>query len=105
MPSPVPTDPLVVAAATGTTGAAIVKCAPLFGFARAIAIGRSRANLERVVALEPGFAEPVALEDLSADWERDDGLTQAIRSLTGGQGADCLVDLMPTGASVTTQPI
>jgi len=98
-------ETLVVAAATGATGAAVVKCAPLFGFARVIAIGRSRQNLARIAALEPGLVSTIALEDLSSDWERDDGLTERIRVLTGGQGADCLVDLMPTGASVTMQAI
>ena len=97
-------DTLVVTAATGATGASVIKCAPLFGFARVIAIGRSRANLQQVAALEPGFVECIALEDLSADWERDDQLTARIREMTRGQGADCLVDLMPSGASVTTQP-
>jgi alcohol dehydrogenase len=38
-------------------------------------------------------------------WERDDGLTSRIRQLTGDAGADCLVDLLAAGASVTTQAI
>ena len=98
-------ETLVIAAATGATGASVIRCAPLFGFARVIAIGRTRANLQRVAALEPGLVDTIALEDLSSDWERGDDLTQQIRALTRGEGADCLVDLMPSGASVTTQAI
>lgn len=96
---------LVVNGATGATGASAIKCAPLFGITKVIAVSRTRETLEKVKALEPGLVEGVATEDLPAGWEEKGLLTEKIRTMTGGRGADAVVDFMPTGGTVTLQTI
>ena len=96
---------LIVTAATGGTGAAAIKCAPLFGLSRAIAISRARKNLEKVKALEPDLVEIVPTAELPQGWEQNGLLTEKIRSVNGGRGPDGMVDFMPAGADVTLQSL
>lgn len=96
-------ETLVVNGATGGMGSALVKCAPLFGFTRMIAVSRSRDSLEQTAALEPGLVEIIATDDLPDDWRERQLLTEQIRALTDGKGADAVVDVLPTSPEVTVQ--
>jgi len=53
----------------GRNWSAAIKCAPLFGLSRAIAISRARKNLEKVKALEPDLVEIVPTDELPQGWE------------------------------------
>lgn len=96
---------LVVAGATGAAGGAVVRCAPLWGVARIIAVARTRAALERTASLAPGLVEILPIEELEAGWEQTDGLSARIRELTGGRGADCVIDYLPASPAITLQAI
>lgn len=104
---------VVINGATGATGAAAVKCAPLFGVARMILVSRTRGNLEKTAALEPGVpADLIALEELGdlaeergGGWQAQGPLTEAIMAATGGRGADGLVDFLPAQPLATQQAI
>ena len=100
-----PGGSLILNAATGAAGASVVKFAPTFGIGRVIAVGRSRANLERIRAWEPDRIEILPLEELPAGWEERDGLLNRVMSLTDGRGADALIDFMPTPSAATVQGI
>lgn len=96
-------DTLVLNGATGANGSAVLRMAPLLGVGRIIAVSRSRANLEKSAQLAPGLVDIVALEDLPANWQETGALTQAVKDLTGGRGADALVDFIPAGVETTKQ--
>lgn len=99
-------ETLVVNGATGSVGSAAVKCAPLFGVTKIIAVSRRRETLERTKALEPDLIEITALDELPEDWKENSLLTEKIRSLTGGKGADAVVDFMPVPLpEVTVQSV
>lgn len=87
---------IVVTAATGVLGCSLVRLAPKFGVARLIAVGRSRARLERTRALAPDLVETVALEDLPDDWGDSGGLTAALRELVP-EGPDAVFDFFEQG--------
>lgn len=88
---------LVVTAATGTMGTAVIRLAPLFGVTRLVAVGRSTERLEAVAKLDPGLVEIVSIDRLDADWQQTGGLTRALRQLIPG-GADAVLDFFPDGA-------
>ncbi|EIV92622.1 theronine dehydrogenase-like Zn-dependent dehydrogenase [Frankia sp. QA3] len=96
---------VVLTGATGGSGAAAVLAATTFGVRRLIAVGRSARRLEALRTLAPDIVEPLALEELPADWADGGGLTRAIRDTTGGQGADALLDFLPAGHTITTQAL
>jgi len=96
-------ETLVVNGATGGVGSAAVKCAPLFGVSKIIAISRRRENLERTKALEPDLVEIIATDALGEDWKEKQLLTEKIRSLTDNKGADAVLDLLPASTDVTIQ--
>ena len=96
---------LVVTGASGAAGGAVVLCAPLWGFSRIIAVARTRAALERTAALAPGLVEVLPIEELDAGWEQADGLSARIREMTGGRGADCVIDYLPANPAMTQQAI
>jgi threonine dehydrogenase-like Zn-dependent dehydrogenase len=98
-------DTLVVAGATGSSGAAAVKCAPLVGVTRVIAVARRPAALERLRTVAPVELHAVATDELPGDWAESGALTRRVLELTGGHGADGVADFMPEGAAVTTQCI
>jgi len=87
---------LVVTAATGTMGTAVIRLAPLYGVTRLIAVARSAERLRAVAKLDPGLAEWVSIDHLDADWERTGGLTRALRRVLPG-GADAVIDFLPSG--------
>jgi len=96
---------LVINGATGGVGSAAVKCAPLFGVTRIIAISRKTETLEKTRSLEPDLVVTLATDDLMEDWEANQLLTEHIRSLTEGKGADGVVDFLPAMPNVTVQSI
>jgi threonine dehydrogenase-like Zn-dependent dehydrogenase len=98
-------DTVVVAGATGSSGAAAVKCAPLVGATRVIAIARGREALERLREVASVRVDAIPTDELPAGWEESGGLTDRILALTGGHGTDGVADFMPAGAEVTTQCI
>lgn len=98
-------ETLVVNGASGGNGSAILKLAPFMGVGRIIAVARKRTALEQAAHLAPGLVEIVALEDLPDDWAETGALTQAIKDLTGGRGADALIDCLPAGVEVTLQSL
>jgi threonine dehydrogenase-like Zn-dependent dehydrogenase len=87
---------LVVLAATGAMGVATIRLAPLFGVARVVAVGRSRARLERVRALDPGLVEVIATEELPEGWQERGLLARAIRQ-AAPEGAQAVVDYLGDG--------
>ena len=100
-----PGGTLVLNAATGAAGASVVRFARTFGIGRVIAVARSAANLERIKAWDPSFVEIVPLDALVSGWDERDGLLNRLQSLTGGRGADALVDFMPAPSAATIQAI
>jgi len=97
---PVHGSTLVVNAATGGVGSAAVACASLFGFARIIAVSRSRAGLEGSAGLAPGLVQVVPTEELG-----DGSLGEAILAANGGKPVDAVVDFMPGSPEVTIAAI
>ncbi|MFC5745835.1 zinc-dependent alcohol dehydrogenase [Actinomadura rugatobispora] len=93
---------IVLTGATGGNGAAVVRQAPLLGVGRVLAVGRSAERLKALRELAPEIVEPLVLEP---GWERDDGLTRAIRERTAGKGADALLDFLPSGHAITAQAL
>lgn len=91
---------LVVTAATGTMGAALVRLAPLFGVTRIVAVGRSSARLAATAKLAPGLVEGLGLDTLDADWETTGKLTPALLERIPG-GADAVVDFFPQGSGTS----
>jgi len=96
---------ILLTGATGGSGTAAIKVAPLFGVEKVIAIGRDQGRLDDIAALEPGLVETVSTESLDPDWETTEGLNRAIRAITGGKGVDGLVDFMPDNLPVLRQAI
>ncbi len=100
-----PGGTLIVNAATGAAGSSVVRFAKSFGVGQVIAVSRSRPNLERVRAWDPSFIEVVPIDELAAGWDERDGLHNRLLTLTGGRGADGLVDFMPAPSPATVQAI
>jgi alcohol dehydrogenase, propanol-preferring len=75
----------VVVYGTGAVGFGLVQLARLRG-ARVIAVGRTRAKLERALALGAEAAVRAGAEDVAA----------RVRELTGGRGADVVFELVAT---------
>ena len=92
-----PGSTVVVTAATGTMGTAVVRLAPLYGITRLIAVARSAERLKAVAKLDPSRVEVVSIDSLDADWKQNGGLTRAVRGLVPG-GADAVLDFFPDGA-------
>jgi threonine dehydrogenase-like Zn-dependent dehydrogenase len=98
-------DSLVVTGGTGSSGAAAVKCAPLLGVTRVIAVARRRAALDRLAQVTDVEVLPIATDELPPDWMQTGALTERVLALTGGVGADGVADFTPEGTAVTTQCI
>lgn len=94
--APPPGATVVVTAATGVLGSAMVRLAPFFGVSRLIAVGRSRERLMRTQQLAPDLVEVLALEELDDDWGKTQGLTRAIRALVP-RGPDVVFDFFDSG--------
>ncbi len=94
--APPPGATVVVTAATGVLGSAIVKLAPLFGIQRLIAVGRSRERLELTRQLAPNLVDILPLEELEKDWGQTQGLTKAIRGMVP-TGPDVVLDFFDSG--------
>lgn len=87
-----PHHTVVVNAATGGTGVATLLVARLFGARKVIAIGRTRAHLERL----PGYLGDPVETICSAEEE----VGTRITDLTGGLGMDVLIDFSPAEADL-----
>lgn len=98
-------ETLVVTGATGATGAGAIAAAGLLGIGKVIAISRTAANLERIVALAPELVVPLALESLPSNWRETRALTSAIRDLAGPRGVAGFADFLPAEGAATAQAI
>jgi len=97
-------DVLVITAASGSSGASAVRCAPLFGFTTICGVSTNREGLERL--MDPrGLTHSIATAELPRDWEDKKLLTAAILETTGTDGIDAIIDFMPFGCEVTMQSI
>ena len=96
---------IVLTGASGASGSGVIKCAPLFGIERVIAVARSQESLDAVAKLEPGLVDPIALSSLGDDWETTGALTDAIRERMGGRGVDALIDFSPANPALVRQAI
>lgn len=92
-----PGDVVIVNAATGGTGVPTLMCAKLFGASKIIAIARDRQRLEKVREL----VDPKLIVTVSID----EDIHARVLELTGGKGAEVLIDLVPKGARSTLQCI
>jgi len=92
-----PHHTVVVNAATGGTGAATLLCALFARPKRVIAIGRNRSALDQVVQKLDGPLDTICSS------EEDVGTR--ITELTGGMGADSLIDFTPADTEITSQLI
>ena len=90
---------VLVTAATGGMGTAVVKMAPYFGVRRLVLVGRSKKRLEAVRAISGLECLVVALEDLEQGWQEDAGLTKAVRELVP-EGVDSVIDFTPQGTEL-----
>lgn len=89
---------LVITAATGTMGTASIKLARFHGARELVLVGRAKARVEMLRPLAGDLpVQTIALEELGADWERTDGLAQALRAAMP-EGADAVLDFLPGGA-------
>jgi alcohol dehydrogenase len=90
-------DVVVVTGATGRTGAAAVLVARLFNPRRIIAVAREPKKLKYLSSVDPRVIRTISVtaEDLS----------ERLKELTDGEGADVLLDFIPRGAETTCQVI
>jgi len=93
---------LVVIGASGASGAAAVRLAPLLGFTTICGVATQRDRLERLSG-SPGLTHLVATADLPRDWEDRRLLTNTILEMIGPPGADAVADFTPFGNSAATQ--
>ncbi|KAJ9654512.1 hypothetical protein H2198_006455 [Neophaeococcomyces mojaviensis] len=96
-----PGSTVIITAATGAIGTALLKLAPLFGIHRLVLVGRSSERLQVVTKLTTIQTDIVATDQLSEDWSSTRELAQKICSVLP-RGADAIIDLTPSG-SVTSQ--
>lgn len=90
---------VLVTAATGGMGTAVVKMAPFFGVRRLVLVGRSRKRLEAVRNISTLECLIVAVEDLDPDWTTTNGLTNRVRELVP-EGVDSVMDFSPQGTDL-----
>jgi len=88
-----PGDTLLVTGASGGCGHAALDIGRLFG-ARTIAVTRAR---DKTAALTEAGADEVVIDEGDQRW------AEAVAELTGGRGADCVVELV--GAATWTQSV
>ena len=91
-------ETVIVNGATGITGIGTVLSALAMGAARVIAIARNPARLEQIRAIDPRRIETVALS-------KGESITQRVKDLTSGQGANVLADLSPGGVQTLVECI
>jgi len=91
-------ETVIVNGASGITGIGTVLSALAMGAAHVIAVAHKPNRLEKVRAIDPKRISIVALD-------RGDAITQKVRELTGGQGANVLADLTPGGIQTTIECI
>jgi alcohol dehydrogenase len=86
-------ESVIINGATGVTGTGAVIAALAMGAAQVIAVARNHARLAHVRSIDP--------RRVSAISTNDGPLRERILQLTGGAGANVLVDLTPPGADTT----
>jgi alcohol dehydrogenase len=91
-------ETIIVNGASGITGFGTVLSALAMGAARVIAVARNPVRLERVRAIDPRRVSTVSLE-------RGDSITNTVREVTNGQGANVLADVVPSGVHTTIECI
>lgn len=91
-------ETVIVNGASGITGIGTVLSALAIGAAHVIAVAHKPNPLEKIREIDPKRISIVALG-------RGDVITQKVRELTGGQGANVLADLTPGGIQTTVECI
>jgi len=91
-------ETVIVNGATGITGIGTVLSALAMGAARVIAVARNPARLEQIRGIDPRRIETVALS-------KGESITQRVKDLTSGQGANVLADLSPGGVQTLVECI
>lgn len=90
-------DVVVITGATGRTGAAAVLVARLFNPKRIIAVARERKKLDYLASVDPRVIKTISVTE--------EDLSERLKELTEGEGADVLLDFIPRGAETTSQVI
>jgi D-arabinose 1-dehydrogenase-like Zn-dependent alcohol dehydrogenase len=88
-------ETVIVNGATGITGTGAVLSALAMGAAQVIAVAREPSRLERLKQIAPTRISPVSA--------RTDSIRDAVARFTGGNGANVLVDLTPSGVETTIE--
>jgi threonine dehydrogenase-like Zn-dependent dehydrogenase len=89
---------VLVNGASGITGIGTVLSALAMGAPLVIAVARNPARLERVRAIDPKRIATIALG-------RGESITNKVKELTSGQGANVLAELAPGGIETTIECI
>lgn len=90
---------VLVTAATGGMGTAVVKLAPYFGARRLVLVGRSRKRLDAVKAISSLECCCIALENLDEGWQTSNGLTKRVHEMIP-EGVDSVIDFSPEGTDL-----
>jgi alcohol dehydrogenase len=91
-------ETVIINGATGITGIGTVLSALAMGAARVIAVARNPVRLEQLRAIDPKRIETVALS-------KGESISQKVKELTNGQGANVLADLSPGGVQTLVECI
>lgn len=87
---------LMVTAATGAIGTAIVKLAPFFGISRLVLVARSTERLKAVRDLSVIACDAVGLDQLPKNWSETHALARRLKEMLP-EGADAWIDLIGSG--------
>ena len=87
---------VLVTAATGAMGTAIVKLAHFFGIRHLVLISRTIASLKAVAKLSSVPCELIGVDQLDSDWTETQKLVQRVRKVFPA-GVDSFIDLTPHG--------
>ena len=90
---------VLVTAATGSMGSAVVKLAPFFGVRRLVLVARSAKSLHAVKEITDLQCCFVAVEDLEEGWETSNGLTKRVLDMVP-EGVDAVLDFTPQGTAM-----
>lgn len=90
-------DVVVITGATGITGVSAVLASKLFNPRKIIAVARDRRKLDHLRSVDPEIIETISVVE--------EDLSQRLRDLTEGEGADVLLDFISKGVETTRQAI
>ena len=90
---------VLITAATGAMGTAIVKLASFFGVSHLILVGRSSGRLEAVAGMTPIQCSCIGLDTLGEDWPASRSLGKKVCEVAPN-GVDAIIDFSPTGVDL-----